>query len=312
MRKLLVFVVLCMLGTVAYSGVVSKAYVDGTASDIQEQINSRANNYGYTPERVLQTDSSGNVTADLLKTGMISDGAVTNSRLASGLGLDKLDVGELPTSGKHIMIWNGTTQKYVFERYTTGILPEGYTQLEYIESTGTQYIDTGYIPNKNTITSIRFMSIESSKEVITKLLLGNIGIYNNNGFLISFCPRTRARQRFGDSWFDRTNYWTSGILFDVSMDSSGQTVNGVQTNWESEPSNYMISKPLLLFGQPDFPDRFSNARVFYVNIREKDIVKLNFVPAKRNSDGEIGMYDTVTKIFFTNAGTGNFIAGPEI
>ena len=26
-------------------------------------------------------------------------------------------------------------------------LPAGYTELEYIESTGTQYIDTGYIPD---------------------------------------------------------------------------------------------------------------------------------------------------------------------
>ena len=30
----------------------------------------------------------------------------------------------------------------------------------------------------------------------------------------------------------------------------------------------------------------------------------------RNSDGEVGMYDTVTKQFFTNAGTGKFIAEP--
>ena len=29
-------------------------------------------------------------------------------------------------------------------------LPSGYTRLEYIESTGTQYIDTGFIPNQDT------------------------------------------------------------------------------------------------------------------------------------------------------------------
>jgi hypothetical protein len=29
-------------------------------------------------------------------------------------------------------------------------LPEGYTQLDYIESTGTQYIDTGFKPNQDT------------------------------------------------------------------------------------------------------------------------------------------------------------------
>ena len=29
-------------------------------------------------------------------------------------------------------------------------LPSGYTELEYIESTGTQYVDTGVVPNNNT------------------------------------------------------------------------------------------------------------------------------------------------------------------
>lgn len=32
----------------------------------------------------------------------------------------------------------------------TNRLPEGYTELTYIESTGTQYIDTGFKPNNNT------------------------------------------------------------------------------------------------------------------------------------------------------------------
>ena len=31
----------------------------------------------------------------------------------------------------------------------TGILPAGYQQVEYIQSTGTQYINTRYIPNSN-------------------------------------------------------------------------------------------------------------------------------------------------------------------
>ena len=32
----------------------------------------------------------------------------------------------------------------------------------------------------------------------------------------------------------------------------------------------------------------------------------------RNSDGVLGMYDTVSQQFFTNAGTGTFIAGEVI
>lgn len=37
-----------------------------------------------------------------------------------------------------------------------------------------------------------------------------------------------------------------------------------------------------------------------------------FVPCYRKSDGEIGMYDTVSKTFYTNAGTGTFLKGADV
>ena len=36
-------------------------------------------------------------------------------------------------------------------------LPEGYTELKYIETTGTQHIDTGIIPNQDTRIICEFM-----------------------------------------------------------------------------------------------------------------------------------------------------------
>ena len=39
---------------------------------------------------------------------------------------------------------------------------------------------------------------------------------------------------------------------------------------------------------------------------------VNLVPVRRVSDNTIGMYDQENKRFYTNAGTGEFIAGPEL
>ena len=39
---------------------------------------------------------------------------------------------------------------------------------------------------------------------------------------------------------------------------------------------------------------------------------VNLVPCYRKSDNEIGMYDLVTKTFFTNQGTGSFMKGPDV
>ena len=51
--------------------------------------------------------------------------------------------------------------------------------------------------------------------------------------------------------------------------------------------------------------------IYMAQIYENDTLVRNFIPARQNSDGKIGMYDTVTNRFFTNDGTGTFIAGPD-
>lgn len=35
-------------------------------------------------------------------------------------------------------------------------LPDGYTRVEYVESTHDQYVNTGYIPNANTTIALKF------------------------------------------------------------------------------------------------------------------------------------------------------------
>ena len=42
------------------------------------------------------------------------------------------------------------------------ILNSNYTPLEYIESTGSQSIDTGVVPNENTIVEIEFMKLDDN------------------------------------------------------------------------------------------------------------------------------------------------------
>ena len=52
---------------------------------------------------------------------------------------------------------------------------------------------------------------------------------------------------------------------------------------------------------------FNNLFVEY----ESNILVRNFVPCYRKSDNIIGMYDTITRTFYTNKGTDTFIKGPN-
>ena len=50
-------------------------------------------------------------------------------------------------------------------------------------------------------------------------------------------------------------------------------------------------------------------RIYRAKISEGNEIIADLIPVMRNSDSKVGMRDTVTGQFFTNAGTGEFIAG---
>lgn len=53
-------------------------------------------------------------------------------------------------------------------------------------------------------------------------------------------------------------------------------------------------------------------RLWYCKLYDANQIILDLVPCYRKSDSEPGMYDLVTKQFFTNAGTGEFLVGPDV
>jgi len=52
--------------------------------------------------------------------------------------------------------------------------------------------------------------------------------------------------------------------------------------------------------------------IHYMKITENGTVVRHFFPCYRKSDMKPGMYDTVNGVFYTNAGSGEFILGPSI
>jgi predicted ribosome quality control (RQC) complex YloA/Tae2 family protein len=65
-------------------------------------------------------------------------------------------IGTMPSPDYPSEILSCGDNGSINEVITTGILPKEYQQVEYIESTGTQYIDTGLKPNAETIFNITF------------------------------------------------------------------------------------------------------------------------------------------------------------
>lgn len=185
-------------------------------------------------------------------------------------------------------------------------LPAEYTQLEYIESTGTQYIDTGVVPKTTLSIKIKYniLQLASSNNIAifgsissqTGLFSGVAGspsvYYINTGATslsdIPFAFNTiREEEYINDTMIrDGVTYTTDPIIENnISMTLFGR-------NTGSEIA------------------RIGTLRIYYFTLYDNGVLIQNLIPAKRNSDNVLGMYDTVSGTFLTNAGTGTFTAGP--
>lgn len=193
-------------------------------------------------------------------------------------------------------------------------LPIGYTEVEYLESTGTQYIDTGI--NVNTTTSRYETKINPSSVSGTMGIFGtrNYSSANQssmNAFIIS--GNFRLDWVSGNGNYNVRNI-SSDTEYTISITRGLATINNV--NYVSGDTTSIDSLYPFYVGNLNsagsaFPNGFSG-KIYYSKLYNNNILVFDGVPCYRNSDNEIGMYDLVSNTFFTNAGSGSFIAGAEV
>jgi len=194
-------------------------------------------------------------------------------------------------------------------------LPSGYTELEYIQSTGTQYIDTGIVPNKD-------MHITYTAEFVAIPTGGGSfggarpGGAVGNGYNFGYTTGSFTIDFFGESANDRWNNAATmqvGVKYKFDVENSRGTLYANDVSVGTHDFNATGSAPgSVLLGA------FHNGSNILTYTTPIKIYAFNIegvfdgVPAKRNSDNVVGMYDTVSNTFFINNGSGSFTAGPEV
>ena len=89
-------------------------------------------------------------------------------------------------------------------------------------------------------------------------------------------------------------------------------INDQQFYTEYEKSNYTGTENITIFRLVDHDWYYSNGKLKYFKAYINNKLKINLIPCYNVQDGTIGMYDTVEGKFYTNQGTGDFIAGPDV
>ena len=188
-------------------------------------------------------------------------------------------------------------------------LPEGYTELTYIESSGTQHIDSEFKPNQNT------------KLILTAAYLGAVGsniagVRNtasdttNRFGLITFSSTSKIGAFFRNSSIQAIGCDNAVHTFELSK--SGLVVDG--TSYGSANSGtFTCTYSFVLFGWNNGSGGVSAtaSRVYACQIYDGDTLVRDFVPCISDADG-IGLFDLVEGKFYGNAGTGAFLGGEEV
>jgi len=133
----------------------------------------------------------------------------------------------------------------------------------------------------------------------------------SSSYMLGVNEVSLARSAIGGLLIVYQDYWQTNQEYTVYMDKdTGQTVNGVTTRWAGTLTPFTSSSQLMIFGSTD-ADRYGIAKLFYLKIWQNGTLVRDFIPIK-DADSVPCMYDFVTKQKFYNAGTGDFIAGPDL
>ena len=185
-------------------------------------------------------------------------------------------------------------------------LPNDYIQLNYVQASNRQYINTGFYFNdltKNYVVHLR-TTIDGATGTT-----GQMGYSGINGQVMLTLTSTYGLGISGAGVPNQANHIYN--VYNYRGDDASRYMviddvtitQGAQTNTGENP--YCIYK------LSPISSTYNSfwGKLYELQIYENNVLKINYIPCIRLSDNEIGLYDTVNEDFITNAGTGSFVSG---
>ncbi len=195
---------------------------------------------------------------------------------------------------------------------STSPLPDGYTQLEYIQSSGTQYIDTLFKPDQDTRVAVDFETTSSSTDSMA--LFGARNATNVAAFTVWLSAGNQIGAQYGANAWDAYAITATfyGQIFTYDLNKNVFSV-GTQTRTLAS-AVFSTNSNLTVFAintNNSVDNRRVSGKLYSCKIYDNGTLIRDFVPCK-NLLNAIGLYDTVNGQFYANAGSGTFVAGPEV
>ena len=246
-------------------------------------------------------------------------------------GFDRVSVDVPQPSGSTTITENGTydVEQYAsavvnvptggFPSYDDVVLPSEYQRVEYIESSGTQYIDLpyGFLPTDFVQIKSAIATSEGGENYMVttrqwntnnnRFAMAGIAKSNVSGFGVAIGNKSTTdgelRGAFANDGNVHEFVYRDGLFIspDINCACGFSAENGLV--FGSETANIR-----LFFGWSS-PTK---GKIVYFVHAKADNRKIALFACYRKSDGVIGMYDVENDVFYTNDGTGDFTKGQDI
>lgn len=191
-----------------------------------------------------------------------------------------------------------------------------YNELQYIESTGTQYFDTEYYPNQNTKIE---MIVETLNLTSTFVPFGTressrldyiAGINFNNQNYIQF--NTNTAEYFGNS-NNFLNAKIKVILYNgyFKVEYIGDSTKNIEGTFATRDNFQCLTSLYLGCLNNNGSTRYLDQkyRIFSTKIFENDVLIKDYIPVLDRFNDKACLYDKINESYLYNSGTGNMIAG---
>ena len=173
--------------------------------------------------------------------------------------------------------------------------------IEAIESTGTQYIDTGFKPNQNTKVVLDYYSAGAESE---EVLFGARTAYKDTAYAL-WIQSAYYQTDWGNSAVRLTADTTGRVVItkdkNITSKDTGEYYVSDDTDFQCAYSMYLFT----LNQAGTAHTSMAKIRLYSCKIYDNDVLVRDFVPDV-DDNNVVCLYDKVTQTYFYNQGTGDF------
>ena len=195
---------------------------------------------------------------------------------------------------------------YIGAELPAASLPDGYTQLVYVESDGTQYVNTNFAPDNNTrvVCDVVFP--------VTDLGTWLFGARPGGGQYCFLSYQNKYRSDYANSTDDEKISIVPTGRFTVDKNKNVTYINGEIARTASQ-STFSCTQNLYLFAcnQSGVANGYGSLKLYACKIYDNDTLVRNYIPCQ-SAQNEVGLYDLVNNTFSKSGeGRPSLIAGPS-